>query len=158
MLTDAPPRRANRAGFLDSDRSRNLALPQNGSLTRIATTLESAMKDGTTADVRRACADLLAQLSAFHQVPECGVCVLADRPLVVRERWTSELFEDYTPDTMLSRVWMRTAVHKEVASFGTFLSTLCHEFCHISISISSDSPIPGILAASTSTPERVITA
>jgi len=24
----------------------------------------------------------------------------------------------------------RTAVHKEVTSFGTFLSTLCHEFCH----------------------------
>jgi hypothetical protein len=25
---------------------------------------------------------------------------------------------------------MRTAVRKEVTSFGTFLSTLCHEFCH----------------------------
>jgi hypothetical protein len=28
------------------------------------------------------------------------------------------------------RVWMRTPVRKEVTSFGTFLSTLCHEFCH----------------------------
>jgi hypothetical protein len=25
---------------------------------------------------------------------------------------------------------MRTAVRKQVTSFGTFLSTLCHEFCH----------------------------
>jgi hypothetical protein len=25
---------------------------------------------------------------------------------------------------------MRTALRKEVTSFGTFLSTLCHEFCH----------------------------
>jgi hypothetical protein len=25
---------------------------------------------------------------------------------------------------------MRTAVRKKVTSFGTFLSTLCHEFCH----------------------------
>ena len=25
---------------------------------------------------------------------------------------------------------MRTAVRKEVTSFGTFVSTLCHEFCH----------------------------
>ena len=25
---------------------------------------------------------------------------------------------------------MRTAVRKEVTSFGRFLSTLCHEFCH----------------------------
>jgi hypothetical protein len=31
---------------------------------------------------------------------------------------------------MLIRVWMRTAVRKEITSFGTFLSTLCHEFCH----------------------------
>ena len=28
------------------------------------------------------------------------------------------------------RVWMRTAVRKQVTSFGTFLSTLCHEFGH----------------------------
>ncbi len=31
---------------------------------------------------------------------------------------------------MLIRVWMRTAVRKGVTSFGTFLSTLCDEFCH----------------------------
>ena len=31
---------------------------------------------------------------------------------------------------MLIRVWMRTAVRKEITSFGTFLSTLCHELCH----------------------------
>jgi hypothetical protein len=48
----------------------------------------------------------------------------------VRENWTTELFGDYNPQTMLIRVWMRTAVRKEITSFGTFLSTLCHEFCH----------------------------
>ena len=31
---------------------------------------------------------------------------------------------------MLIRVWMRTAVRKGVTSRGTFLTTLCHEFCH----------------------------
>jgi hypothetical protein len=31
---------------------------------------------------------------------------------------------------MLICVWMRTTVRKEATSFGTFLSTLCHEFCH----------------------------
>jgi hypothetical protein len=25
---------------------------------------------------------------------------------------------------------MRTAVKKDITSFGTFLSTLCHEYCH----------------------------
>jgi predicted metalloprotease with PDZ domain len=56
--------------------------------------------------------------------------VLAARPLRVRENWSTELFGDYTPETMLVLVWMRTAVRKEITSFGTFLSTLCHEFCH----------------------------
>jgi hypothetical protein len=31
------------------------------------------------------------------------------------------------PETMLIRLWMRTTVRKQVTSFGTFLSTLCHE-------------------------------
>jgi hypothetical protein len=40
------------------------------------------------------------------------------------------VFGDYHPEKKLIRVWMRTAVQKHVTSFGTFFSTLCHEFCH----------------------------
>jgi hypothetical protein len=82
------------------------------------------------ADLRRACAEFLAEAVRLYRVPTCGVRVLAARPLRVREHWTTELFGDYQPETMLIRLWMRTAVRKEVTSFGTFLSTLCHEFCH----------------------------
>ena len=32
--------------------------------------------------------------------------------------------------TMLIRVWMKTVVRKEITSSGSFLSTLCHQFCH----------------------------
>jgi len=46
------------------------------------------------------------------------------------EHSATELFGDYNPETMLIRIWMRTAVRKEITSFGTFLSTLCREFCH----------------------------
>jgi len=89
------------------------------------------MKAGTSVDVRRACADFLTATSAFYRIPACGIRVLAARPLRVHEGdWATELFGDYTPDTMLVRVWMRTAVRKQVTSFGTFLSTLCHELCH----------------------------
>lgn len=130
MLTDAPPRKANRAGFLESDRIRTLDLPQDGCLLAIAQSIESAMKAGTTADVRRPCAEFLRAASEFYEVPDCGIRVLATRPLRVREQWSTELFGDYNPETMLIRVWMRTAVRKEITSFGTFLSTLCHEFCH----------------------------
>ena len=130
MFTDAPPRNSNRAGFLESDRVKALDLPQDGSLLGISKSIESAMKAGQTAGVRRACAEFLGATSNFYKVPDCGIRVLAARPLRVRESWSSELFGDYNPETMLIRVWMRTAVRKEVTSFGTFLSTLCHEFCH----------------------------
>jgi len=129
MLTDAPPRK-NRAGFLESDQIKALDLPGNGKLTKISQRLESAMKSDKIRDVRSAATELLAAASDFYEVPICFVRVLAARPLRTREHGTFELFGDYAPDSMLIRVWMRTAVRKEVTSFGTFLSTLCHEFCH----------------------------
>lgn len=130
MLTDPPPSKKNREFFAHSDRLKTLALPEDGRLPRIAETIESAMKADAIADVRRACAEFLTTASDFFQVRTCAVRVLAARPLRVREHSALELFGDYHPTTMLIRVWMRTAVRKEITSFGTFLSTLCHEFCH----------------------------
>jgi hypothetical protein len=116
MLTDAPPRNTNREDFLKSDRVRTLDLPQDRRLLAFARTIELAMTDGTTAAVRRACANFLAEAAQFYRTPSCGIRVLAARPLRVRERGTTELFGDYDPES--------------ITSFGTFLSTLCHEFCH----------------------------
>jgi len=131
MLTDASPRKASHsAGFLESDRIRTLDLPQDGGWLAITKSIESAMKSGRSADVLRACTEFLAATSEFYRVPVCGIRVLAARPLRVRESWATELFGDYNPSSMLIRVWMKTAVRKEITSFGTFLSTLCHEFCH----------------------------
>ena len=67
MLTNAPPRNADRAGFLESDRLRTLDLPQNGRLPAIAKSIESAMQGEKTADVRRV--EFLAELSAFYKSP-----------------------------------------------------------------------------------------
>ena len=130
MLTDAPPRRLNVAGFQESDRRRTLNSPQDERLFTPAKSIESAMADGTTTGVRRACAEFLTAASEFYGVPACGIRVLAARPLRVRQDWTSELFGDYDPENKLIRVWMRTPVRKDITSFGTLLSTLCHEFCH----------------------------
>ena len=129
MLTDSPPRK-HRAGFLESHRTKTLDLPPNGDLLDIAKRLELAMKADRIGDVRNACAEFLRNASNFYKVPPCGIRVLAARPLRVRENYATELFGDYTPETMLIRVWMRTAVRKEVTSFGTFLNTLTHEFVH----------------------------
>jgi len=129
MLTDAPPRK-NRAEYSDSDHIKTLDLPSNGDLLGIAKRLECAMKSDKIRDVRSTCAEFLATASDFYEVPNCTIRVLAARSLRVRERGTFELFGGYDPETSVIRVWMRTAVRKEVTSFGTFVSTLCHEFCH----------------------------
>jgi hypothetical protein len=130
MFTDAPPRNWNRAEYLKSDSIKTLDLPENSALLKIARVLEGAMRVDDIREVRKACAEFLNTASDFYHAPNCGIRVLAARPLRVRERGTFGLFGDYTPDPMLIRVWMRTAIRKEVTSFGTFLSTLCHEFCH----------------------------
>ncbi len=130
MITDAPPKNGTHAGFMESDRTRTLDLPRDGCLLTVAKSIESAMETGTNASVRRACAEFLAAASEFYRIAPCGVRVLAARPLKVREHWATELFGDYDPNSMMIRVWMRTAVRKEITSFGTLLSTLCHEFCH----------------------------
>jgi hypothetical protein len=49
----------------------------------------------------------------------------------MRERGSaSELFGNYDLETNLIRIWMRTAIRKQVTSFSTLLSTLWYEFCH----------------------------
>lgn len=132
MLTDRPPRIADsRARFIESDRLRTLKVPINDRLQASAESIASAVQSGTTASVRRACGEFLLVASSFYEVRQPGIRVLAARPLRVREGGSAiELFGDYHPETMLIRLWMRTAIKKQVTSFGTFLSTLCHEFCH----------------------------
>ena len=130
MLTDKPPSKSTLSAFIESDQMRTIHLPDDGALPKIAKSIESAMEGGSTTSVRRACQEFLETVSRFYGARECGIRVLAARPLRVRENWTREIFGDYTPETTLIRVWMRTAVRKEITSFGTFLSTLCHEFCH----------------------------
>jgi len=130
MVTDAPPRKKNRQFFTESDRHNTLRLPQDERLRRIAGAIETAMKTGRSREVLRVSEEFLDTAADFYQVKQCDVRVLAARPLRVRERSTVELFGDYNPSSTLIRVWMKTAIRQEVTSFGTFLSTLCHEFCH----------------------------
>ena len=131
MLTERAPRNAAlRTEFLKSDLLTSLPLPPDSRLVEPAQMIASALAEGTVAGLQSVCADFLNSAADYYGVVRPGVRVLAARPLRAREGWTSELFGDYSPDTMQIQVWMRTAVRKQVTSFGTFLSTLCHEFCH----------------------------
>jgi len=115
---------------MESERMTVLELPPSARLGAIARSIERAMRTGQRGEVEGAARAFLSAAAEFYQVPKCEIRVLAARPLRVRENWTSELFGDYQRETRLVRVWMKTAVRKEITSFGTFLSTLCHEFCH----------------------------
>ena len=132
MLTDRQPRNAAlRTQFFESDELCDLEVPTDDRLRGPANAIDLAMKSGRSVAVREACAEFLRVASDFYQVAQPQVRVLSARPVRVREGgWASELFGDYDGRKMEIRVWMRTAVRKQVTSLGTFLSTLCHEFCH----------------------------
>ncbi len=131
MVTDPVPRRKDlRKAYEESDRLADLELPPDGRLPEAARTIEQAMKTEDVKAVQRACAEFLKRAARFYKVKAPEIEVLEARPLRVREGWALELFGDYHPETKRIRVWMRTAVRRRITSFGTFLSTLCHEFCH----------------------------
>lgn len=132
MLTERAPRNAAlRAEFQRSDLLASLPLPPDNRFHELAKSITSALEAETTAGIQPVCAEFLRVAAGFYGVEKPGIRVLAARPIRVREGgWASELFGDYSPESLQIRVWMRTAVRKEVTSFGTFLSTLCHEFCH----------------------------
>jgi hypothetical protein len=132
MLTERAPRNpALRAEFLKSDSLTSLPVPPDDRLRELAKSMTSALKEGTATGVHAACVGFLGVAAEFYEVGRPGIRVLAARPLRVREGgWASELFGDYAPETLQIRIWMRTAIRKQVTSFGTLLSTLCHEFCH----------------------------
>jgi len=132
MLTDRPPlQMARLREFAHSDQLGVLELPPCDRLRAPARAIEATMKSGQAAAVRQPCEEFLSAASDFYRVRKPQFRLLAARPLRVREGgWATELFGDYHPETKLIRVWMRTAVRKQVTSYGTFLSTLCHEFCH----------------------------
>ena len=132
MVTDRPPRTPSLlTEFLGSDQRIGLRVPADERLVIRAQSIESAMESGKPAAISYACSDFLSVAADFYGVPRPEVRVLAARPLRVREGgWSVELFGDYHPQTRLIRIWTRTAVRKQVTSYGTFFSTLCHEFCH----------------------------
>jgi hypothetical protein len=132
MVTDRPPATGKSLNqFRQSEELTSIALPSDPTFADLAQVVESVMKEGSRAEVQSACAEFLNVAAAFYNVKAPEVRALAARPLRVREGgWQIELFGDYSLRDAQIRIWTRTAVRKQVTSFGTFLSTLCHEFCH----------------------------
>jgi hypothetical protein len=132
MVTDSLPKTDRlRAEYLRSDRLSSVELPVDDRFRAAARSIEEALRTEEPPPVRKACLEFLGAAAGYYGVSTPNIRVLRARPLKVREDgWGTELFGDYHFKEKLIRVWMRTAIQKRVTSFGTFFSTLCHEFCH----------------------------
>lgn len=132
MITDRPPSSPSLlAEYLASDRLQILALPQDTRLLAPAARIEQALEYESTSKAQEACTEFVFTAADFYAIARPQVLVLAARPRrVLSDGSSTELFGDYHLQKKLIRVWMRTAIRRQVTSFGTFFSTLCHEFCH----------------------------
>src|ERR1700722_12955670 len=88
MLTDAPPRKAHRTGFLESDRIRTLDLPQDEGLLKTTKSIESVMKAGTNVAVRlrrvSRCRVELLQSPGLRHPSACSPTTASSRTLGYR--------------------------------------------------------------------------
>ena len=132
VITDPAPRAAaRRREYERSDALAAMPLPPAEPVQALARALAAAMAGGDTLPVRQAGDELLAALATFYRVPAPPLQVLGVRPhRVTAGVCTYQLFGDYTPSTHRIRVWMRTAIRRQVSSPKALLNTLLHEFCH----------------------------
>lgn len=112
-----------------SCRLTSVPLPEPDAAAQRARELESALATGDVMAVQRAAARLVNRICDSLGVQRPSVEVLSKRP---RSR-TSELHGLYTHEEgerPVLQVWMRTAAHRQVVAFRTFLRTLLHETLH----------------------------
>jgi hypothetical protein len=122
--------KANKAVYRQSDAIDSVELNAPARLRPLVRRLERDLRReervAIETDVRALCSALLDKIGAAP----ITVKVLAARP---SHDW-GELHGLYEPGGGRRRaritVWMRTAQHKRVVAFRTFLRTVAHELCH----------------------------
>jgi hypothetical protein len=115
--------------YRKSDGITELALPDARALWPDVAELERALEQGKAADVRRAAARLSGAMAAQLGVSRVRVKVLGVRPSD-RDGELHGLYTAEEGERPEIEVWMRTAAHRRVVAFRTFLRTLLHELCH----------------------------
>jgi hypothetical protein len=107
-----------------------MELPPAGPLQQMARDLEEAMASEDKRRIEAACSAIAASVSNSFNVAPPTVKILGVRPLEERGDRVDETYGDYHFEKVRIRLWMRTAVLEKMTSYGTLLSTLCHEICH----------------------------
>lgn len=112
-----------------SDAAASIELPEPERLRAAIDGLREGLARDDRAIVQEAAARLCSGIAERLAVPPVRVEVLAVRPTLQ----ASELHGLYTNEPGRPpriRVWMRTAHHRRVVAFRTFLRTLLHEVGH----------------------------
>ena len=131
MITDRLPRRKGLKGEYErSDALRTIPLPPLDMLKKQAQELEKAMAAEDRRKIEIACNAIAESVARSYKIDAPKVRVLGARPLEEEGDMVDETYGDYDFKTTEIRLWMRTAILEKVTSFGTLLSTLCHEICH----------------------------
>jgi hypothetical protein len=119
-----------KATYRRSDEVVELALIGAAGLAPLVGALEAALASERRVAVERAALELGNAILAAFDVRAVRLKVLSRRPSTS----SSELHGLYEPGearaAALITLWMRTAHHKRVVAFRTFLRTLLHELCH----------------------------
>jgi hypothetical protein len=121
---------AEKRTYRASDEVASIRLPDASALTPLARELERVLATGQRATVARAASALAEALCRQLGVRAVRVRVRLVRP----EIQGGELHGLYTfssrGESPTIEVWMRTAAHRRVVRFRTFLRTLVHELVH----------------------------
>lgn len=121
---------ADKAIYRASDALGHVTLPAPQRLARKVGAVEKSLACGDRLSLQASVGELGNAILQELGLAPARFSVLAARP---QYAW-GELHGDYTPAEgrrrAAIRVWMRTAQHKRIVAFKTFLRTLLHELCH----------------------------
>lgn len=116
--------------YRQSDAITTVRLPDAVLLQPLVPALETALTSEIAREVQRVAQRIADGIVAQLKAPPLRLQVLAVRP---SDDW-GELHGLYMPEengkTAKIQLWMRTARHKRVVAFKSFLRTLLHELCH----------------------------
>ena len=116
--------------YRQSDDIKYLRLKTVDKLQLDAKKLGAILESEQLGDVQLICQQIANEIISQIKAPPVNVELLSVRP---SDDW-GELHGLYLPDddgeTARIQVWMRTAKHKRVVAFKSFLRTLLHELCH----------------------------
>jgi hypothetical protein len=116
--------------YRQSDAIARVPLPDPVALQPAAGALAGALKSEDRAVVQNLSQAITDGIVAQLKLPPLRIQVLAVRP---SDDW-GELHGLYLPEedgkAAKIQLWMRTAKHKRVVAYKSFLRTLLHEICH----------------------------